>query len=140
MRRLAILGLCVGAGLWCAGCPRGTQPYKAAEKAENLQDYDTALEYYQRAVAAEPQNAGYRIKLDQIRFEAGEYHIKKGQALREKGDLQGAAAEFQRAETLDPSSSIATQEFRNTLDQINAAARKQDEEAAGPSAACAFAP
>lgn len=135
MRRLTILGLCVGAGLLCAGCPKGNQHYKTAEKAENLQDYDTALQYYQKAVAAEPQNAGYRIKLDQIRFEAGEYHVKKGQALREKGDLQGAAAEFQRAETLDPSSSIATQEFRNTVDQINAAARKQDEEAAGPSAA-----
>jgi len=135
MRRLTILGLCVGAGLLFAGCPKGNEHYKAAEKAENLQDYDTALQYYQKAVAADPQNAGYRIKLDQIRFEAGEYHIKKGQALREKGDLQGAAAEFQRAETLDPSSSIATQEFRYTLDQINAAARKQDEEAAGPSAA-----
>src|SRR5579863_8200252 len=134
MRRVTILGLCVGAGLMCAGCPKGNQHYKTAEKAENLQDYDTALEYYQKAVAAQPQNAGYRIKLDQIRFEAGQYHIKKGQALREKGDLQGAAAEFQRSATLDPSSSIATQEFRNTVDQMNAAAHKQDEEAAGSSA------
>ena len=130
MRRLTIMVLCLGAGVWCAGCPKGNQNYKAAERAENLQDYDSALEYYQKAVAAEPQNAGYRIKLDQIRFEAGEYHIKKGQALREKGDLQAAAGEFQRAATLDPSSSIAIQEFRSTVDQINVAAHKQDEEAA----------
>src|SRR5215475_13008750 len=114
MRRSTTFLMCAAAGLFLAGCPKGNEHYKAAEKAENLQDYDTALQYYQKALAADPQNANYRIKLDQIRFEAGQYHVKKGQALREKGDLQGAAAEFQRASTLDPSSPIAIQEFRNT--------------------------
>src|SRR5215471_3635703 len=130
MRRWTTLILCAGAGLLLAGCPRGQENYKAAAKAENVQDYDTALEFYQKALATDPQNANYRIKLDQIRFEAGQFHVKKGQALRDKGDLQGAAAEFQRAATLDPSSPIAAQEFRNTVDQINEAARQQDEEAA----------
>src|SRR6266481_4987157 len=64
-----------------------------------------------------------------MRFEAGESHIKKGLALREKGDLQGAAAEFQHASTIDPSSPIALQEFRRTVDQINELAHKQDEQA-----------
>src|SRR5215510_4176989 len=133
MRRRFILILCAVTGLFAAGCPKGNEHYKAARKAEDLQDYDTALQYYQKALASDPQNADYRIKYNQIKFEAGAYHIKKGQALREKGDLQGAAAEFQRAATIDPGSSVAVQEFRATVDQMNDIAHKQDEAAAGPS-------
>ena len=132
MRRSTILILCAFTGLVVAGCPKGNQHYKAARKAEDLQDFDTALQYYQKALASDPQNADYRIKLNQIRFEAGAFHVKKGQDLREKGDLQGAAAEFQRAATIDPGNSAAVQEFRATVDQMNDAARKQDEAAQGP--------
>ncbi|PYU03191.1 MAG: hypothetical protein DMG34_13920 [Acidobacteria bacterium] len=131
MRRWGKLILCVGAGLLAAGCPKGRQQYDAGLKAETLQDYDTALQYYQKALASEPNNSHFRIKLNQIRFEAGEFHIKKGLALREKGDLQAAAAEFQRASTIDPSSPVAVQELRRTLDQINELAHKQDEQASG---------
>src|SRR5215467_869469 len=132
MRRRIILTLCAVTALFATGCPKGNEHYKAARKAEDLQDYDTALQYYQKALASDPQNADYRIKYNQIRFEAGEFHIKKGQDLREKGDLQGAAAEFQRAATIDPGSSVAVQEFRITVDQINDLAHKQDQAAAGP--------
>src|SRR5215470_1163298 len=130
MRRWRMLIFCAGAGLLAAGCPKGGDQYKAGIKAENTQDFDTALQYYQKAVASDPNNAAFRIKLNQARFEASAFHLKKGTALREKGDLQGAAAEFQRASTIDPSSPIAVQELRTTLDQINEQAHKQDEAAA----------
>src|SRR5436305_6379561 len=120
-----------GIGLLAAGCPKGGEQYTAGQKAENIQDYDTALQYYQKALASEPNNAHFRIKMNQIRFEAGEFHIKKGLALREKGDLQAAAAEFQRASAIDPASPVAVQELRRTLDEINQLAHKQDEQASG---------
>ena len=129
MRSWGKLVLCVGTCLLAAGCPKGTQQYNAGQKAENIQDYDTALAYYQKALARDPRNATLRIRVDQMRFEAGESHIKKGLALREKGDLQGAAAEFQHASTIDPSSPVALQEFRRTLDEINDLAHKQDQQA-----------
>ena len=129
MRRWGKLVLWVGTCLLAAGCPKSAQQYTAGQKAENIQDYDSALAYYQKALAANPNNASIRIKVDQIRFEAGESHIKKGVALREKGDLQTAAAEFQHASTIDPSSPIALQELRRTLDQINDLAHKQDQQA-----------
>src|SRR5882724_10826620 len=131
MRSWGKLVLCVGTCVLAAGCPKTTQQYNAGQKAENIQDYDSALAYYQKALAGDPRNASLRIRVDQMRFEAGESHIKKGLALREKGDLQGAAAEFQHASTIDPSSPIALQELRRTLDQINEIAHKQDEQAAG---------
>src|SRR5579859_940694 len=129
MRRLGKIVLCIGVGLLAAGCPKGGEQYNAGQKAENIQDYDTALQFYQKALANDPTNAAYRLKYNQIRFEASESHMKKGQALREKGDLQGAMAEFQRASTIDPSSPVALQELRRTLDQIKDSARKQDEQA-----------
>jgi general secretion pathway protein D len=129
MRSRGKLILCVGTCLLAAGCPKSTQQYNAGQKAENIQDYDSALAYYQKALAGDPRNASLRIRVDQMRFEAGESHIKKGLALREKGDLQGAAAEFQHASTIDPSSPVALQEFRRTLDHINDLAQKQDQQA-----------
>ena len=129
MRSWGKLILCVGTCLLAAGCPKSTQQYNAGQKAENIQDYDSALAYYQKALTGDPRNASLRIRVDQMRFEAGESHIKKGLALREKGDLQGAAAEFQHASTIDPSSPVALQEFRRTLDQINDLAHKQDQQA-----------
>lgn len=130
-RRLSTVIWWACVGLFAAGCPKGGQQYNAGQKAENIQDYDTALQFYQKALASDPTNAAYRIKYNQVRFEAGESHMKKGQALREKGDLQGATAEFQRASTIDPSNAAAVQELRRTLDQINETARKQDEQASG---------
>ena len=127
MRRVGKVILCLGVSVLAAGCPKGGQHYDAGQKAENIQDYDTALQFYEKALASDPKNAGYRIKVNQLRFEASESHIKRGLGLREKGDLQGAAAEFQRASTIDPSSPVAVQELRQTLDQINEQARKQDD-------------
>lgn len=136
MRRCGIAIVCVSLGLLAVGCPKGNSEYNRGHKAETLQDYDAAFEYYQKALKADPENANYKIKLNQIRFEAGEQHIKQGAKLRENGDLQGAAAQFQRALIIDPSSPIADQELKKTLAMIaektgtvNAAAPQGEEDA-----------
>jgi general secretion pathway protein D len=121
--------LCVSFGLFAAGCPKGHGEYNQGEKAETLQDYDAALSYYQKAVKADPHNATYRIRLNQARFEAGQLHVKRGLEFRKKGDLQGAASEFQRALAADPSSSIAEQELNRTAEMI---AEKSHESEAPP--------
>jgi general secretion pathway protein D len=133
MRRWGCLFLGVGFGLLAAGCPKGNGDYNQGKKAETLQDYDAALTFYQKAVKAEPYNANYKIKLDQIRFEAGEWHVKRGAELRKKGDLQGAAGEFQRAQAVDPSSPIAEQELNKTIEMI-AEKNRQNDAAADPPA------
>jgi general secretion pathway protein D len=132
MRRWGSLLLAVGFGLLAAGCPKGNTQFNQGKKAETLQDYDAALAYYQKALAADPYNANYKIKLNQIRFEAGELHVKQGLALRKKGDLQGAAGEFQRAQAIDPSSPIAEQELRKTIEMIAEKNRETDAAAEPP--------
>ena len=42
------------------------------------EDYDAAVAYYQKALKADPRNATYKIRLHQARFDAGEFHIKRG--------------------------------------------------------------
>ena len=126
MHRWGKLFLCLGCGLLVAGCPKGNKEFLEGKKAENLEDYDAAVTYYQKAVKADPTNADYKIKLDQVRFEAGASHVKKGLELRKKGDFQGAVSEFQRAQTVDPSSPVAEQELNKTDEMITERGRAAD--------------
>src|SRR6267143_3118202 len=118
MHRWGNLLLCVGFGLLAAGCPKGRTDFDQGKKAEMLQDYDAAFNFYQKAVKTDPYNASYKIKLNRARFEASELHVKRGLEMRKQGDLQGAASEFQRAQTIDPASPVADQELRKTIEMI----------------------
>ncbi|MBZ5527980.1 MAG: tetratricopeptide repeat protein [Acidobacteriia bacterium] len=119
MSRCKAVLLTLTCALFAAGCPKGGGEYKQGRSAEALRDYDSALLHYQKALKADPFNANYKIHANQIRFEAGQFHVHQGQLLREKGDLPRALAEFQKALDLDPSSPIAAQELQATLDLIN---------------------
>src|SRR6266849_1119751 len=118
MRRFSKLIVCLGAGLLAAGCPKGKTDYTQGRKAEHLQDYDAAYDYYQKALKNDPENATYLIKFNQARFEASTLHVKNGTKLRERGQLEAAASEFQRAVAIDPSSPIAEQELRKTVGML----------------------
>ena len=133
MRRRRSLFICVAFGLLMAGCPKGKPDFSQGKHAEMLQDYDAAYVFYQKAVKEDPQNASYKIKLNSMRFEASQQHIKVGLELRKKGDLQGAASEFQRAEVIDPASAVADQELRKTAEMIAEKNRANDAAAEPPS-------
>src|ERR1700730_2628250 len=115
--------LFVGITMAVAGCPKGRTDFNQGRKAQDLHDYDAAFEYYQKALKTDPDNAEYLIKLNQARFDAGELHIKNGLRLRERGDLENAASEFQKASSKDASSAVAEQELRKTIEMIDHAKR-----------------
>src|SRR3984957_6466056 len=118
MLRWCKMLVCLGFALLAAGCPKGQTDYDQAKKAENLADYDDAYVYYQKAVKADPNNANFKIKVNQARFDDGQMHLQRGYAARKKEDLQTALAEFQRALFIDPSSSVAEQEIARTMSMI----------------------
>jgi general secretion pathway protein D len=130
MRRWCQVAICIAFGVFLAGCPKGNQDYKSGIRAEDLKDYDAAVDYYLKAEKVDPHNANFKIKLNQARFEAGQEHLVQGRKLRDKSDLQGALSQFQRAQVYDPSSSVADQEVKKTLDLIaeRAASQAQAEE------------
>jgi general secretion pathway protein D len=118
MRRWCQFAVLVAVGVFAAGCPKDKHDYKEARRAVDLKDYDAAVDYYLKATKSDPHNVNYKIGLDQSRFEAGAAHVQKGIKLRDKGDLQGAVSEFQRAQIMDPSSTAADQELKRTLRMI----------------------
>jgi general secretion pathway protein D len=118
MRRWCQVAICISFGVFLAGCPKGNQDYKSGMHAEDLKDFDAAVDYYLKATKVDPHNANFQIKLNQSRFEASQQHVHQGMKLLDKGDLQGALSEFQRAQVYDPSSSIADQEVKKTLELI----------------------
>jgi general secretion pathway protein D len=118
MSRWCKVAVLVAAGVFAAGCPKDKHDYKEARRAMDLKDYDAAVDYYLKATKSDPHNVNYKIGLDQSRFEAGAAHVQKGIKLRDKGDLQGAVSEFQRAQIMDPGSTAADQELKHTLQMI----------------------
>jgi general secretion pathway protein D len=103
-----------------AGCPKGNQDYDAGRKAEAIQDYDTALVHYERALRADPTNAEYKLREANVRFHDGQYHLEQGEKALKQGQLQLALGEFQKAQAVDPSNAAADQEVKRTMDLLAA--------------------
>lgn len=122
MRCRAYLSLLAIAAVIFTGCPKGNQEYNAGRKAEAVQDYDTALVHYERALQADPTNAEYKLRALHTRFEDGQFHVEQGQKALKKGDLQLALAEFQKAQAIDPSNAAADQQVRHTMELLTAKA------------------
>ncbi len=83
-------------------------------------DYDTALVHYERALHSDPSNTEYKYHDMQMHYTAGQFHIEQGQKALNKGDLQQALAEFQKAQAVDPSNSAADQQVKRVMDMMAA--------------------
>ena len=139
LRRFACVSVLVFVAAGLGGCPKGNQDYSAGRKAESIQDYDTALVDYDRALRAEPTNAEYKLRVEQMRFESAQFHVDQGERDLKKSDLQAALTEFQRAATIDPSNSAAQQELKHTMEMLAAeAAAAAPKPAATPTDASAL--
>ena len=110
----------MAAALLLAGCPKGNDDFSIAQKANALQDYDTALVHYERAARSDPTNAEYKLRASQARYDAGMFHVHQGQKALANGDLQLALGEFQKAYLIDPSNVAAEQHVKKTMDLIAA--------------------
>ena len=97
---------------------------RQATAAEQKGDYDSALAWYERALAKRPSDTGCIINVRRMRVAASQAHIARGRKLREQGDWQTALAEFTTASTQDPSSAIAIQEYTQTRKAIADGATK----------------
>ena len=132
LRSCRYLLLIFATAMLLAGCPKRNQDFAAGIRAEEMQDYDTAIVYFERALRASPKNAEYKLWISRARLEAGEQHIQMGRAAAQKGDLQGALAEFERAQAIDPSNPLADQEAKHVLDQLAEARGGEARTVTGP--------
>jgi general secretion pathway protein D len=85
---------------------------------EVQKQWDAALNSYLQALAEDPAEMVYQIAVDKARFQAGQSHVDRGLKIRANGQLGEALLEFQRALTINPSSSVAAQEVMLTQQMI----------------------
>ena len=85
--------------------------FKRGESAEAREDYDAALDNYQKAYAQAPKDLRYRTALYRVRVSASSLHLTKGRKLFQAGDEQGALTEFLHAAEIDPGNEAAQQEI-----------------------------
>ena len=119
MRRCGYLSILVATALLLGGCPKGNTDYEEARKASAIQDYDTALVHYERALRSDPTNAEYKLRAAQARYDAGQFHVQQGKKALQNGDLQLALGEFQKAQLIDPSNTAADQYVKRTIELMN---------------------
>ena len=121
MRRITCVFTLALAAVTLGGCPKNTnQDFDAGRKAESLNDYDTALVHYDRALRAQPDNAEYKLRALHMRMVDAQFHVEQGNKALAAGDLQTALSDFQRSENVDPSNEAAAQGLKKTMDQIAA--------------------
>ena len=101
-----------------AGCHKDNSEFDAGRKAEAIQDYDTALIHYEAAARANPTDAEYKLRVVHIRYAAANFHMEQGQKALQKGDLELAMSEFEKAHGIDPSNVAAEQQMKKTADLL----------------------
>ena len=120
MGRKTYLASLAFALIFLVGCPKTNQEFEAGRKAEDIQDYDTALVHYERAYRADPSNSEYKLRATKMRMEDGQFHLEAGEKALAKGDLQLALGEFEKAQAIDPSNAAAGQEIDKAMQMIAA--------------------
>ena len=85
--------------------------FKRGQKAEVREDFDEAVQNYQKAYSMSPKNESYRAAYYRVRFTDAAMHVTKGRNLDAAGDEQGALVELLHAAQIDPSNEAARQEI-----------------------------
>ena len=108
---------------------KGDKYLKDGRLAEDGEEYEKALDLFEKAVLEDPTEAAYQLAMRRVRFQAGQSLVDRGRKLREEGKLEEALREFQKAFAIDPASSIAEQELRRTMQMIEREKKKPSAEA-----------
>jgi general secretion pathway protein D len=111
--RIALIAVLALIGLSCAHLYAETagSDFKRGESAEAREEYDAAVDFYQKACAKAPKDISYRTALYRVRVSASGAHMAKGRKLLQAGDEQGALTEFMHAAEIDAGNEAAQQEI-----------------------------
>jgi general secretion pathway protein D len=116
---LTVLFLCAA---FLSAADSAKNLYQKGMKAEAREDYEAAYDFYKAAYQQKPEELKYRVPYERARMLAASAKIKRGQKLRDQGNLADALALFQQAVEIDPSNELAAQEIRRTQAMMQKAA------------------
>jgi general secretion pathway protein D len=84
-----------------SGCAT-THYFQKGEEAFLTQKWDEAIDYYLKALQADPQSPRIRLSLAKAYVLASKYHYELGEVLYKKGDIKIALIEYQKALDIYP--------------------------------------
>lgn len=108
LRRLAVLGLCLG----LAGCATGARD--RARLAERAELFDEAVVEYTRALQERPDDRTLQRDLERAKLRAAQHHYTLGRRWASLGDYEEALVEYQIASEMNPSSGDIQDALRET--------------------------
>src|SRR6266436_4695469 len=102
MHRWGKIALLAGLSLAAAGCPKGELDYSKGRKAETLQDYDAALEFYQKALKSDPTTPLIRFDTTKHASTPQNCASRKGSSCAKKGTWRARPHNLSAHKTLIP--------------------------------------
>src|SRR4051794_11613130 len=76
---------------------KGEVYLKKGQEAEVRKQWETALDFYEKAMLEDPGDSAYQLSAKRVRFQAAMARVDTGQKLRSAGQLEEAVADFQKA-------------------------------------------
>ncbi len=103
-------------GVALAGGKSGKKNYREGVKYEELQQWDMAAQQFALAVAAEPNNAEYRLHYLRALQQASMMFVKRGDALAEQNDHASAYTAYRQAYNFDQGNEVARLKMERMLE------------------------
>src|SRR5262245_47675479 len=103
-----------------AGGKAGKKIFKEGVKYETAEQWDLAAQQYALALAAEPENAEYRLRLLRAMQMASLMFSARGDLLEAKNDYAGAYHAYALASTYDPTNETTRIKMKRMIEQQKA--------------------
>jgi general secretion pathway protein D len=115
--RRALLG--AGLAVALSACA-STNAYKSGLAAERIDDYDTAVVEYTKALRERPDDLTVRKSLERAKLRASDVHYTRARRFASTGKLEEAVVEFQIAGELNPANGDIQDELRAARTKLRA--------------------
>ncbi len=112
-----IITLCLMSPAVALAGKSGKKNFKEGVKYEQQQQWDQAAQQYALAVAAEPNNAEYKLHYLRALQQASLMYMKRGDTLAEQGDFSSAFNAYRTAYNYDQGNDIAKLKMERMLEQ-----------------------
>jgi general secretion pathway protein D len=111
--------LILAIALAASGCATASA-LRAGRQAERVEDYDRAVVEYTKALRARPGDRNARLALERSKLRAADAHFARGRALAADSRFEEAAAEYQLASEMNPTSAVIEEALRETRAKLRA--------------------
>jgi general secretion pathway protein D len=90
----------------------GPEYFKQGNEAEINKDWDQAIKYYEKAIAAKPGEYAYKMSLTRVLLMASLAHLRSARGLAVQGNKEEALKEYEISLSYDPQNRTLLEEMR----------------------------